>query len=284
MAERLADVVAQIQNVRQLESVVTAMRGIAASRAQRGRALLAGIDAYSRVVSRAIGHALSLMPADMPRSPSLLRGKLGLVLFCAEQGFAGAFSERVLDAAAGDVSSAVVLMIGTRGTIVAKERGLLPTWTAPMATHVDAIPAIANQIADALYGQIASTAIVRVDIVVSRSASGGGIYVDRHSLLPLDLTKFARPINEQPPLTTLSPHDLLERLTAEYVYAQLCEAAMHAFASENDARMMAMAAAKTNIGTKLTSLSQREQQLRQAEITTEIVELAAGAEASLRRR
>jgi F-type H+-transporting ATPase subunit gamma len=260
------------------------MRGIAASRAQRGRALLAGIDAYSRVVSRAIGHALSLMPADMPRSPSLLRGKLGLVLFCAEQGFAGAFSERVLDAAASDVSSAVVLMIGTRGTIVAKERGLLPTWTAPMATHVDAIPAIANQIADALYGQIASTAIVRVDIVVSRSASGGGIYVDRHSLLPLDLTKFARPINEQPPLTTLSPHDLLERLTAEYVYAQLCEAAMHAFASENDARMMAMAAAKTNIGTKLTSLSQREQQLRQAEITTEIVELAAGAEASLRRR
>jgi F-type H+-transporting ATPase subunit gamma len=284
MAERLADVVAQIQNVRQLESVVTAMRGIAASRAQRGRALLAGIDAYSRVVSRAIGHALSLMPADMPRSPSLLRGKLGLVLFCAEQGFAGAFSERVLDAAASDVSSAVVLMIGTRGTIVAKERGLLPTWTAPMATHVDAIPAIANQIADALYGQIASTAIVRADIVVSRSASGGGIYVDRHSLLPLDLTKFARPINEQPPLTTLSPHDLLERLTAEYVYAQLCEAAMHAFASENDARMMAMAAAKTNIGTKLTSLSQREQQLRQAEITTEIVELAAGAEASLRRR
>jgi hypothetical protein len=42
MAERLADVVAQIQNVRQLEAVVTAMRGIAASRAQQGRSLLAG--------------------------------------------------------------------------------------------------------------------------------------------------------------------------------------------------------------------------------------------------
>ena len=35
MAERLADVVTQIHNVRQLEAVVTAMRGIAASRAQR---------------------------------------------------------------------------------------------------------------------------------------------------------------------------------------------------------------------------------------------------------
>ena len=35
MAERLADIVTQIQNVRQLAAVVTAMRGIAASRAQK---------------------------------------------------------------------------------------------------------------------------------------------------------------------------------------------------------------------------------------------------------
>jgi F-type H+-transporting ATPase subunit gamma len=73
---------------------------------------------------------------------------------------------------------------------------------------------------------------------------------------------------------------LLERLTTEYVYAQLCDAAMHAFEAENEARMMAMASAKTNIETKLAGLSQRERQLRQQEITTEIVELAAGAEAS----
>jgi len=43
--------------------------------------------------------------------------------------------------------------------------------------------------------------------------------------------------------------------------------------------MMAMASAKSNIG-KLTAFSQRERQRRQEEITTEIVELAAGAEAS----
>ena len=80
-------------------------------------------------------------------------------------------------------------------------------------------------------------------------------------------------------MTTLSPQLLLERLAAEYVYAQLCQAAMHAFEAENEARMLAMASAKTNIETKLTALSQRERQIRQEEITTEIVELAAGAEA-----
>ncbi|MHB8885608.1 MAG: hypothetical protein ACYC5H_11120 [Methylovirgula sp.] len=40
-----------------------------------------------------------------------------------------------------------------------------------------------------------------------------------------------------------------------------------------------MATAKTNVQSKLEELSQRERLLRQEEITTEIIELAAGAEA-----
>ena len=108
----------------------------------------------------------------------------------------------------------------------------------------------------------------------------GSIRIDRHSLLPIDFTRFARPQRQQPPLITLAPQALLERLAAEYVYAQLCEAAMQAFVAENDARMAAMAAAKNNTESKLAALKQREQQRRQEEITTEIVELATGAEAS----
>ena len=107
MAERLSDIATQIQNVRQLEAVVTAMRGIAASRAQKGRSLLAGIEAYTDVVSRAIGEALKLLSADMTFVPPHRQPKLGLILFCAEQGFAGAFSDRVLDSASGDLADAV---------------------------------------------------------------------------------------------------------------------------------------------------------------------------------
>jgi F-type H+-transporting ATPase subunit gamma len=40
-----------------------------------------------------------------------------------------------------------------------------------------------------------------------------------------------------------------------------------------------MTGAKTNVAKKLSALRQRERQLRQEEITTEIVELAAGTEA-----
>ena len=49
---------------RQLEAVVTAMRGIAASRAQQSRSPLGGIEAYTDVISRTIGRALSLLSPD----------------------------------------------------------------------------------------------------------------------------------------------------------------------------------------------------------------------------
>jgi F-type H+-transporting ATPase subunit gamma len=279
MAERLADIVAQIQNARQLEAVVTAMRGIAASREQQGRLMLAGIKAYTEVVSGAIGQALSLMPPDGSVPAESRSRRRGLILFCAEQGFAGAFSERVLDAVMRDVRDATAFIVGTRGATVAEERGIRPAWRAPMVTHVGAIPSFANRLADALYAYVADGTVTQVDVAFSQSRLGGGIEINRHSLLPLDLSRFPRPVQNQRPLTTLAPGMLLERLASEYVYAQVCEAAMCAFTAENDARMMAMAAAKTNIESKLGELSQREHQVRQEEITTEIIELAAGAEA-----
>ena len=277
MAERLSDVAAQIQNVRQLAAVVTAMRGIAVSRAQRGRALLAGIVAYTDVVSRAIGEALNFLPT-MSAAPVPQHAKRGLIVFCAEQGFAGAFSEHVFEAAGGDLQGAVILLAGTRGAAVAAERGIKPAWATAMTTHVEGIAVFANRLAEALYRFVAQGAIATVDIVFSRSVPGG-LRIDRHSLLPLDLGRFTRPTGKEPPLIELAPDLLLDQLAAEYVYAQLCEAAMHAFVAENEARVSAMMAAKNNTEKKLAALLQRERQLRQEEITTEIVELAAGAEA-----
>jgi F-type H+-transporting ATPase subunit gamma len=224
MAERLPDIVAKIQNVQQLKAVFTAMRGIAASRAQNGRSLLAGIGAYTAIISQAIGEALNLFPTDVSAAPAPGRSK------------------------------------------------------RPLTTRVEGIAGFTSRLADVLYGYIARSTIATADILFSRSTSGA-IVIDRHSLLPIDFERFERPIKQQAPLITLAPELLLERLAAEYVYAQLCEAAAHAFVAENEARMIAMVAAKNNTETKLAGLLQRERQLRQEEITTEIVELAAGAEA-----
>jgi F-type H+-transporting ATPase subunit gamma len=280
MAERLADIVTQIQNVHQLGAVVTAMRGIAASRAQQGRSMLAGIEAYTEVISRAIGEALLFAPPNPYAASAGRSERRGVILFCAEQGFAGAFSQRVLDAAGALLERATILLLGTRGISIAGERGITIAWSSAMATHAGAVTDVANRVVEALYGRITEDSLSRVELVFARAASAGGVEVVRRSLLPLDFARFSPSTLSQPPLITLPPPILLERLAAEYVFAQLCEAAMHSFAAESEARMLAMASAKTNIDSKLASLAQRERQVRQQEITTEIVELAAGAEAS----
>lgn len=284
MAEHLADVVAKISNVRQLEAVVTAMRGIAASRAQQARSLLAGIEAYSDVVARAMGEALALLPAGEAVQPTAGRQGRGLILFCAEQGFAGSFSDRILDAAGQDLKKTAVFILGTRGATIAGERGLPFVWSAPMATQAGAVALVANRIADALYAAVGDGRMTHVDILSPHFAPASGLQIVRRSLMPLDLARFKQPIANLPPMTTLSPPELVESLAAEYVFAQLCDATMHAFAAENEARMLSMTAARTNIQGKIAELSRRGRQLRQEEITTEIIELAAGAEALSDRR
>jgi len=61
---------------------------------------------------------------------------------------------------------------------------------------------------------------------------------------------------------------------------RFCEAAMHAFAAENPSRMEAMSSASRNIDRTLLELKQRENQVRQEEVTAEIVELACDSEIS----
>ena len=50
-----------------------------------------------------------------------------------------------------------------------------------------------------------------------------------------------------PPLTTLPPDVLLASLAEEYVFASLCEAAMHAFVAENEARAATMVRARRKV-------------------------------------
>lgn len=81
MSERLADIAARIDNVRQLDAVVTAMRGIAAARAQQSWGLLAGIEAYAATVSGAIGQALNFAAAAPPPLPERRpRGRVSIFL------------------------------------------------------------------------------------------------------------------------------------------------------------------------------------------------------------
>jgi F-type H+-transporting ATPase subunit gamma len=275
MTERLAEVTHRIQGVEQLAAVVGAMRVIAATRAQQSRSRLAGIRAYSDSIALAIAQALRLTRDFM----APVRGRAarqGVILFCAEQGFAGAFSERVLETA-GDLTQSIVFLVGSRGTRIAADRGVAISWQAAMAPHVEGVTMLAMRLAEALYEAIADQTLNRIVLIFPTWTAGEGLTVEQRSLLPLDPARFSRLPDGDAPLITLPPADLLARLAEEYVYAVLCEAAMLAFAAENEARVAAMVRAKSNIETMLDDLRGRERQVRQEEITAEVIELASGA-------
>jgi F-type H+-transporting ATPase subunit gamma len=59
---------------------------------------------------------------------------------------------------------------------------------------------------------------------------------------------------------------------------------MLSFEAVNEARMLTMGAARTNIQNKLAGLTQLEQRRRQQDITAEVLELAGGAEALVKVR
>ena len=106
------------------------------------------------------------------------------------------------------------------------------------------------------------------------------MHVERRRLFPLDLAVFKTASEAPAPLTYLKPETLLAELTFAYMHAQLCNAALHAFAAENEARMEAMAAARNQIERQLSELQATQRHVRQEEITAEIIELAAGETAS----
>jgi F-type H+-transporting ATPase subunit gamma len=279
VTERLADIGARIDGIRQLGAVVNAMRGIAAARAQQARSQLVAVDRYAATIAAAIGRALALAPAAPPGA-ARKSSRPAVVLFCAEQGFAGAFSERVLDAVGADLATSDVFLIGTRGGAVAAERGVAAGWKSAMPSHSPGVPKLADRIAEALYARIATGEIGRLEAVFSQSQPGHGAQVERRRLFPLDMAQFPRPTDANLPLLNLAPEALLSELTADYLHAQLCNAALHAFAAENEARMEAMAAARNQIERQLSSLLATQRLVRQEEITAEIIELAAGETAS----
>jgi F-type H+-transporting ATPase subunit gamma len=279
MTKRLADVSARIEGIRQLGAVVNAMRGIAAARAQQARGQLAAVESYAATIALAIGRVLALAPSvvrDGARRPT----RPALVLFCAEKGFAGAFSERVLDAVGGELAASILFLVGSRGRAAAAERGVAAHWSSAMPAQSLGVARLADRIAEAIYVRIGAGGIDRLDAVFSQWRAGEGVRVERRRLFPVDLLAFAHPISGDTPLRNLPPERLLRDITAEYVHAQLCDAALHAFAAENEARVEAMASARREIDRQLALLKATQRQVRQEDITAEIIELAAGETAS----
>jgi len=284
--ERLSEIQARLVNLRQLADVVGAMRSLAAVRVQQAHGALPSVLRYTAVIEEALACALAQgAPAERPAEPASSdapEGGSATIVFSSEQGFVGAFDERVLERTAAQLAHPgdSLLVIGARGAALAAERGLAVAWTVSMSTQGAGVVDVARRVAHEVYRRAARGELRRVTLVYARSSSGASSEVVVRPLLPFDPTPYLGAATAgPPPLTYLPARELVDRLIDELLLAELMRAALESFASENGARLSTMEAAHTNIDKKVEDLSRDERRRRQDEITTELLDIVTGAEA-----
>lgn len=300
----------RLSTVEQLDGVMQAMNGIASSHLHDAQAYLQGIRSYSETIGLAIAKVLltlndsmkthhGLEGVGMPQrlvsySESSSRGNLILVL-CAEQGFAGAFSERVLDglrafqnagdALGQDFSADKILLVGSRGQMVAETRGIQMAHGFPMVTSAEAVSSLAIAVSEVLFDQVSEGHCKAVQLFYSEQTDKSDIAIVHRELIPFDFSRFrsfSRTALHMPPLLTKSPVLLASQLAEEYVFAEISDALMCSYAAENAARVQSMIRARDNVRETKNELQRQFQQLRQEQITAEITELSVGRLAAIR--
>src|SRR5208283_5182096 len=135
--------------------IVAAIRAMAASQMQQALRSLDGIRVYSEQIRTALSEAANLLPRTGVPEAGAPPNQTGLVVFCAEHGLCGSFNEHPLHAAerAKDATDGKLLLIvvGTRGAQIGRERGLIPDLVLPMATHCAGVTGAARRVAAEIY-------------------------------------------------------------------------------------------------------------------------------------
>src|SRR5208282_2723377 len=258
---------ARITSLNELLEIVTAIRAMAASQMQQALRSLEAIRNYSGQIREALSEAATLLPSVRATEVAARPGKSGLVVFCAEHGLCGGFNEHPLQEAerarAANVGGLVLIVVGTRGAQICRERGVSPDLVLPMATHCAGVTGAARRVAAELYKMFSAGRIAGVNVVYAEYATAQLSRIERRRLLPLEVPVAEKASTQSPPIIQLPPHRLFDDIVGEYFFATLENAAMQSFFSENSTRFHSMEAAHQNIQNKSGELTKLRQRLRQ---------------------
>jgi F-type H+-transporting ATPase subunit gamma len=295
----------RIASIKNINKITRAMEMVAAARLRRAEQRIDALRPYAeglrKLTRQAAEHA-----GGIPRVPVLAEheslDRVGIVLVTGDRGLAGAFNTNVIRE-------------GMRARDRVREEGADPAFSVIGRKGVSALtfrkedvrtsyvgftdrPAFANarEIAEELTARYVDSDLDRVELVYNRYVSPLTQHVWRQTLLPLqqadvagegveeeqddgEETEAERAQSRSDWFYEPEPEELLARLIPEYVTISVYRALLESAASELGARMTAMRNAAENAETMMDDLTLEMNRVRQAEITQEILEVVAGAEA-----
>jgi F-type H+-transporting ATPase subunit gamma len=294
----------RIASVKNITKITRAMEMVAAARLRRAEQRIEALRPYAQAIRKLTRRAAE-EAGEVPRVPVLVEreqiSKVGILLVTGDRGLAGAFNTNIIraglqlkrefDAEGADITFSVVGRRGTSALTFRKE---------PLAKSYVGFtdrPGFANarEIAGELTSAYVDAELDRVELIYNRYVSPLTQYVRRQTLLPLQQAEVfgaGVPEPEPPKYPELAeaharsewiyepePEVLLGHLIPEYVNISLYRALLESAASEHGARMTAMRNAAENAEEMIGDLTLEMNRVRQAEITQEILEVVAGAEA-----
>jgi F-type H+-transporting ATPase subunit gamma len=288
------DLKRRIRSVRNTQKITKAFELVASARLRRAQARIEAMRPYAdRMMELMVGTARA---STSLRGLALLQrrdvGTAAIVPLTGDRGLAGAFNAQVLRSAFAlerQLRSEGVevrwLVAGKKGrsTLRFRRYELEQAWTgfSDRPSYGDA-QAIANRLAE-LY---ANAEVDRVVIVYNHFVSPLVQRVVEQDVLPVPEQLLERGEDDAREAALLGdfiyepePEQILERLLPVYVETELYRALLESAASEQGARMTAMRNASSNAADLIDGLTLDMNRARQAEITQEILEVVAGADA-----
>lgn len=265
MTQRPEDIQRRLKGLGEIGDVVGALRAIASGHANSARGSIDAISAYAGTVSHALSSALALTaPPPPPEGPGLL------FVVGAAQGFCGAYSSRIAEAASNALEAGTgLLVVGHRTSETLRLDGHTSLWSADLPGHASAIPDLASRVTDKLIDLSKEYPGPIRALTGSRHAGAPPML---QTLLPLAPPELGRAL--LPPILTLPPSALLTGLLQEALFASVAHTLIEGLEAESLARVDAMARAQNNLRSRLSEVQQSYRQARQEQMTTEMIELS----------
>jgi F-type H+-transporting ATPase subunit gamma len=288
------DLKRRIRSVTNTRKITKAMELVASARLRRAQSRIEAMRPYAdrmlelmAITARASGS----VPLPLLQRREVKR--VALLPITADRGLAGAFNAQILrrafalEAELGREGMEVRWLVsGRKGRSTLQFRGydVAQAWTgfSERPEYLDA-QALARRAAE-LYS---NDEVDRVVVIYNRFQSALTQEVTVQDLLPIPEKVVERAGEEEAREAAMrgdfiyepEPEQILERLLPVYVETELYRALLESAASEQGARMTAMRNASSNAGDLIDNLTLAMNRARQAEITQEILEVVAGADA-----
>ena len=278
----LRDIRRRIRSVQNTRKITKAMELVAAAKMRRAQERVTAARPYADEIT-------SVMAELMRRSPEYRHPYLDVrevrrrvvILVTADRGLAGALNSNNTRLALREMNQAgvpvAVVTIGRKGRDIMRRlrKDLIADQSqiGDRPTLGDILPAIRVAME-----QYENEEADQVDVVFARFVSAGRQEATVRRVLPVEPPESAEPVAADF-IYEPEPRAVLDALLPRYVESQVYQAVLENLASEQAARMVAMRNASDNATELIGDLTLTANKLRQATITTELMEIVGGAAA-----